>query len=138
MMHLESMNRAVVLALAALFCYPITSSSSKGPGASEAGVKIAENPCWPKGGLGIISTNLYVDLLSTDNELVLPNGERWIGLAAREKQVVLVADGRVTSGTEIWPGFRLEVSSIVSYEEDKILFFDFSAGKGGFYQRRLD
>jgi hypothetical protein len=103
--------------------------------ASEARVKIAENECLSKGGIGIINTSLYIDLKSKGNELILSAGKRWTGAASTEKQIVFVWEQKVFDMADAPRDFKLESSAIVSFEGTTVSFFDFKSGIGGFYRR---
>lgn len=110
-------------------------SNGQAPRKSEAKLNIAENECWPKGGIGIINKDLYIVLKSKSNELILGDGKRWVGAASTARQVVFVSEQKVVSGADIPSRFKLESSALISFEGDKISFFDFQSGIGGFYQR---
>jgi len=104
----------------------------------EVRMLIAENECFPKGQLGIINQDLYIVLNSKNNELILKNGERWIGADSWRKQVVFVSGQEVVEGVNIPSAFTLEKHVIVSFEGYKVSFFDFRSGVGGFYRRKTE
>jgi hypothetical protein len=126
---------AIALVCATALGYSEAPSKGQAHRASEARVKIAENECYPKGGLGIINKDLYIDLRSKNNELIVAEGKRWAGAATSTRQVVFVLGSRVVSGADIPADFSLENSALVSFEGNKISFLDFKSGIGGFYQR---
>ena len=99
-------------------------------------MKVAENECWPKGGIGIVNTALYIDLKSSKNELVLGGGKRWTGSVSKEKQVVFVWGQSVSIGPDMPQGFKMAEAAVVSFEGDKVFFMNFKSGIGGYYQRR--
>ena len=98
----------------------------------------AESEFWPKGGVGVVHAELYVDLKSTRNELLLGRGRRWTGAAAPDSQVVFVWRQSVFTAAEPTPpGFRLAEACVVSFESEVVRFMDFESGTGGFYRRTL-
>ncbi len=98
-------------------------------------MKIGSNKCMSKGGIGIVHLDLYIDLGSKANELILANGNRWKGANSGEAQVLFVLDGEVIAEPTAKKDFKLERSVVVSFEQDKVSFFDFGAGTGGYYER---
>jgi|ERR1700726_461891 hypothetical protein len=103
---------------------------------------LATNACFPKGGLGIINTDLYIDLRSPKNELlfgppkgVVPVGERWSGHDTVVPEVVLYFEGRVLSPQDIPRDFDLSKAVVISFEGDKVRFFDPADTSGGYYKR---
>jgi len=111
----------------------------------------ATNRGWSKGGIGIISEELYVVVKSARNdrnELILtPPGHlgkdqrapvpetRWKGKSISEGQVVFVYEGKVWEPQDLPQGFDLSKSAVISFESDKVRFFDFQATEGGYYDR---
>ena len=93
------------------------------------------NQCFPKGGLGMVSKNLYIVLNTTQNELKIPNGKDWIGGAKEEKEVVIIFGGRVFATSGLPSNYRLNESVLISFEAEKVVFFDFGTLDGGFYRR---
>lgn len=93
-----------------------------------------------KGGIGIVDRDLYVVVKSGLNELILKpdNGteeQRWKGKSATEHEVVFVYAGKVWPSSRLPDGFELSKSVIVSFEGDKVRFFDFEGSAGGYYDR---
>ena len=138
MIQSQKVRSAIAFVCVGVFGYSAAPGKGQAPKASEAKVQIAEHECWPKGGIGIVNTGLYIDLKSKGNELILAEGKRWNGASTKEKQVVFVSGQRVVSGPEVPPDFKLETACVVSFEGEKVFFFDFTAGKGGFYIRNLN
>lgn len=91
--------------------------------------------CIGKGGLGIVTTRVYAALDSPKNELKLPDGKDWTGLARAERETVIVFGGRVFSERQLPRDFRLMECTVVSFEGERITFFDFKEFDGGFYKR---
>jgi hypothetical protein len=95
----------------------------------------ASNECIAKGGVGIIDKNLYVDLKSAKNELILGGGKRWTGQGAPNPEVVIFFESRIWSPPSLPEGFDLSKAVIVSFEGNKVRFFDFGKVSGGYYRR---
>jgi hypothetical protein len=95
-----------------------------------------------KGGIGMVNKNLYIDVKSAVNELILKpeedKEERWKGKSATNAEVTIVYVGRVWSSRDLPDGFDLSKAVVVSFETDKIRFFDFQAMSGGYYERIRD
>ena len=45
----------------------------------EPSVSFATNECFGKGGLGIVTPSLYINLRTERNQLLLADGKKWIG-----------------------------------------------------------
>lgn len=90
--------------------------------------------------IGIVNRDLYIVVNSGNKELILKrdNGteeQRWKGKNATEDEVVFVYEGTVWSSVRLPDGFDLSKSVVVSFEGDKIRFYDFQASAGGYYDR---
>jgi hypothetical protein len=97
------------------------------------------------GGVGMINKYLYVVVKSTGNErnelIVSPTEEkeeRWHGSDITKAEVVAFYKGKVWSFDKLPDGFDLSMSIIVSFESDKVRFFDFQTMKGGYFERIKD
>lgn len=90
-----------------------------------------------KGGIGIIAKdNLWVDVKSDSNELIYGTGrDRWRGLAAPGTELIIFFEGKIWSMENVPDRFDLSKSVIVSFETDKVRFFDFRGMSGGYYER---
>jgi hypothetical protein len=88
-----------------------------------------------KGGLGVIDENLYIDLKSPKNELLLKDGKRWTGKVAGAREVVMFFEDRIWSSSDLPNGFDLSKSAVVSFEGDIVRFFRFTGMSGGYYER---
>jgi hypothetical protein len=95
----------------------------------------ATNRCFSKGGLGIVNTSLYIVVKSAKNELLLGEKKSWSGLDASNPEVVVFFDGKVWVPPSLPKAFDLSKGVVVSFESDKIRFFDFQAMSGGYYER---
>jgi len=102
---------------------------------------IPTNPSSPsseyfaKGGIGLIKEQLYIDLISDRNELILPDGKRWVGQNASTPEVILYFKHRMWSLQALPEDFDLSQSIVVSFESSKVRFFDFVEMSGGYYKR---
>lgn len=133
-------------ALAALlFSARGVSQSSEKQGAPKEKEMFAANRLFPKGGIGIVNRRLYVVVKSSksdSNELIVKpteeTEERWKGKSVTEAEVVFVYEGKVWSAQGLPDRFDLSKAVVVSFEGDKIRFFDFQAMSGGYYVRISD
>lgn len=99
-----------------------------------------------KGGVGLLNDRLYVVVRSqrTDrNELIVrsTNGaeDTWRGKSVTEPEVVFFYDGKVWSQSQTLPdGFDLSRAILVSFEKEKVRFFDFEKEYGAYYSRIWD
>ena len=109
-------------------------------GANESAVEekhmIGTDELLAKGGLGIVDENLYVDVRSAKNELVLRKGDKWSGRSAHSAELVIFFEGKVWLPGDLPDGFDLAEAVVISFERDRIRFFDFRKGSGGYYRRR--
>ncbi len=100
---------------------------------------------WAKGGVGLINEHLYVvvNLSSNDrNELIIKTADwkeqRWKGKIVTKAEVVIVYEGKVFSSQDIPDQFDLSKAVVISFEQDKIHFFDFQSMHGGYYERNSE
>lgn len=99
-----------------------------------------------KGGVGLLSERLYVVVRTQRtgrNELIVRsiNGaeETWRGKGVTEPEVVFFYEGKVWSPSQTLPdGFDLSRSILVSFEREKVRFFDFEKEYGAYYNRIWD
>jgi hypothetical protein len=98
-------------------------------------ISFATNECFGKGGLGIITPGLYINLRTERNQLLLADGKKWIGKDAQESETVIVFHGQAWQ--QVPEGFDLATAMVVSFEKDRVRFFDFNRMEGGFYRRDL-
>jgi len=104
-------------------------------GAARERDRFAANELLSKGGIGIISEHLYIVVNSARNELVLSAGHRWVGLDASRPEIVIFFEGTVWSPQGLPDRFDLSNAVVVSFEGDKVRFFDFRKMFGGYYRR---
>jgi len=104
--------------------------------------KFATNWKVAKGSVGIINEHLYVVVKSASNErneLIIKTREeteeRWYGKDAGKPEVVVVYDNKVWSSQSLPDGFDLSKAVVVSFERNKIRYFDFHVLDGGYYER---
>ena len=95
----------------------------------------ATNHCMAKGGIGVISKNLHVNLKSDRNELILSAGNRWTGQTVLTPEIVVFFEGKVWMQQSLPPEFALSQAVVVSFESGKVRFFDFAKMSGGYYLR---
>jgi len=99
----------------------------------------ATNRCFSKGGLGIVNKGLYIVVKSTRNELIVKPTEEteqtWTGQSAAKVEMVILSGGKIWSVEKLPDRFDLSKASIVSFESEKIRFFDFQTMSGGYYER---
>ena len=96
-----------------------------------------------KGGIGLLNEHLYVVVKTkkTDrNQLIVRSKsgaeEAWNGKRVTEPEVVFFYDDKVWPCIQALPdGFDLSRTIMVSFEKDKIRFFDFEKEYGAFYRR---
>lgn len=94
------------------------------------------NRFFAKGGIGIIDENLYIDLKSTKNELIVnPGGKRWQGQSAPMPEIAIFFDGKIWSPQQLPEAFDLGGAVVVSFERLRIRFFNFRKMSGGYYER---
>jgi len=105
-------------------------------------ITFATNRCFSKGGLGIVNTSLYIVVDSTkngSNELIVkPTDETektWSGRSVAKAEVVVYYGGKVWLKESLPDQFDLSKAVIVSFESNKVRFFDFQAMSGGYYER---
>ena len=97
--------------------------------------QITGNRCIAKGGIGIINVDLYVDLNSARNELILKGGQRWSGESLGTPELVVVFGGRVWHQNDLPLNFDLSRAAVVSFETDSVKFAQLDSMAGGYYQR---
>lgn len=126
----------VLAALAVpLFAARGINQGAESHGAAKESDMFATNEFFAKGGIGIISNNLYIVVKSAKNELVLSAGEKWVGLEASRPEVVIFFEGKICSLQAMPHGFDLSTAIVISFEGNKVRFFDFHKMSGGYYKR---
>ena len=133
-MRTERIISCILLVSALSSTLAVSQESSRPDGAENRNTFVI-NECVAKGGIGIINTNLYVDLKSAKNELVLKAGKRRSGHSASAPEVVIFFESRIWSQQVLPDGFDLSKAVVVSFEGSKVRFFDFATMSGGYYRR---
>ena len=95
------------------------------------------NQCFGKGGLGLVVKQTYAVLDSPRNELRLPGRKSWVGESLSERQLIVVFDGDAFSEGHLPSRFRLAESTVVSFEGDKITFFQSDLSRVVFTKEKL-
>ena len=142
------MRIAACIVLAAL-----GTSLSSAQGASQSAMRLdaakkremcATSRYFSKGGIGKINKHLYVVVKSASddrNELIVKPAEdkeeRWKGKSASKAEVVIVFEGMIWSSQGLPDQFDLSKAVVVSFEGDKVRFFDFHTMSGGGYYERI-
>src|SRR5260370_29784808 len=101
---------------AALLCTQGCSQETNGAGNTKDQNMFATTEYVSKGGLGMINTNLLIDLKSAKNELVWSGLDRWTGQAATAPEVAIFFEGRVWSPQALPNGFDISKAIIISFE----------------------
>ena len=98
-----------------------------------------------KGGIGMVNRHLYIVVKSASsdrNELVVKpteqTEERWHGKGVDEPEVAIFYANKVWSSQNLPDGFDLSRAVVVSFESEKVRFFDFQSMTGAYYKRIRD
>ncbi len=133
---------ASVLLVAILFGVQGVSQSANQSRAAEERDTFATRWELSKGGIGTVNTSLYIVVKSSKSEkngLILKRTAeteyRWKGKRVTESEVVYVYESKVWASRSLPKGFDLSKAVVISFEGDKIRFFDFQATAGGYYDR---
>jgi hypothetical protein len=93
----------------------------------------------------MINKNLYVVVKSAVNDrnelIVKPTAEteeRWYGRDTKKAEVAIFFSGKVWSPDQLPDGFDLSRAVVVSFESNKVRFFDFQAMAGAYFDRIRD
>jgi hypothetical protein len=131
---------SIILIVLAIILFNVQGISQSDKKLDSAKVKnmFAKNRCFSKGGIGIIDRDLYIVVKSgknDKNELILSAGNRWTGLSVGTPEVVIFYDNNIWSRQTLPDGFNLSKAVVISFESDKVRFFDFRKMEGGYYDR---
>ncbi len=132
-----------ITAFSMLFAMTLSSAQQAGQDTKKHAVKerdaLAARRELSKGSIGIVNKNLYIVVKSTRNELIVTPTEeteqRWEGKDANQAEVAVVYEGKIWSSEDLPAQFDLSKAVIVSFEGNKIRFFDFQTMSGGYYDR---
>jgi hypothetical protein len=97
----------------------------------------ATRECLSKAGLGLVSSRdgLVVIVDSAKNEVFFNRTETWVGLDASKPEIAVFFEGSVWSPPSLPERFDLSKAVVLSFESDKVRFFDFRSMSGGYYRR---
>ena len=100
---------------------------------------------YPKGGIGILNLKLYVvtrTLRTGKNELIIrikDRDETWSGKGVTEPEIIFFYADKVWTSSQGLPNdFNLSHAIVVSFEKDKIRYFDFAKEFGAYFNRTLE
>ena len=125
-----------ILFAAILLCIQSGSQTPGKVGDKEENNVLTTRQCIAFGGVGVVHKDLDIDLISAKNELGLSAGKEWTGLEAQKNEVVIVYEDNVWSSQNLPKGFDLSKAAIISFEIDKVRFYNFADMSGGYYKRR--
>jgi hypothetical protein len=110
-----------------------------------------ENRCMVIGRLGIIKDGIFIVIFSKKNallvqedekspndNLLLPKTLEWEGLTRDKKQVVFVYKNQIFETSNLPDDFSINESILISFEGEKVIFFDYATFHGGYYKRNLN
>jgi hypothetical protein len=123
---------------AALFLVSITLSVAQTNAVPkvEARSLFVDNQLYRQGGIGQITSNVYVVANSANNEIILGvRSPRWIGKDKSTKEIVYIQNGKVCDPIKDKTAFSITNCILVAFEPERIYVFDFKTLKGGFYLR---
>ena len=112
------------------------SQTAKNHAIGEGKNMLVTDPCiMVKGGLGIVKPGLYIDVTSLRNKLLFGKDESWSGLDWSESEVVVFFAEKVWGAHSLPKDFDLSKAVVVSFEREKVRFFDFQEMGGCYYKR---
>src|SRR5689334_14449446 len=99
----RKVSAAVLMAL--MFCSQAGSQAPRTGPTIKENLSFATNEYFAKGGIGIITKGLYLDLKSANNELVFDGGHRWTGRSKMTPEVSIVFGKKALSHGALPPDF---------------------------------
>jgi hypothetical protein len=96
---------------------------------------IEANQCFPKDGLGVTYQGVYILVNSSKNELKIDHSKSWVGARRDVKETVWIRNREIISPPETLEGFDLSNCFVISFQPDRVIFFNFSGSKGSYYLR---
>lgn len=139
--------KVIAYSLLALLFFGLLNSQRAAPEATdqkakEMNSKFATHRLWSKDGIGLVNKHLYLAVKSASdekNEIIgkptPETEERWHGKSIRQPEVAIFYEGRIWSTENLPEHFDLSKAVVVSFEKDKVRFFDFQLMAGGYYDR---
>jgi hypothetical protein len=118
-----------------LLCVQEYAQRAKKPGDGKEKNVFASNQFFAKGGIGIIDQDLYIVVKSAKNELIFSGANKWLGLDASQNEVVIFFEGKILGQKALPDRFDLSKAVVISFEGNKVRFFDFRKMSGGYYSR---
>jgi hypothetical protein len=112
-----------------------TQMSSQNPKTTGAKMTFPENEFWRKGGVGAICGDIYIDFNSDKNRLLLADKETWEGLVSAKHEFVIIYNNKTYDQSELPNDFKISKAVIVSFEANRVYFYDFNVMEGGYYSR---
>jgi hypothetical protein len=88
-----------------------------------------------KGGVAIVSENVFVLTKRPENTISFSGRRRWVGCNSDVPELVLVRDDQVFRLEELPAGLDLEKFIAVAFKPDKIRIYDFARRNGCHYVR---
>jgi hypothetical protein len=120
---------AVLAVLAVIAAYVV--------GRNSGAAQLSTRAYIPKGKVGVVADEVYVALNSERNTLLIGNNREWTGRPSHEKQVVMAFEGAIVDPSALPSEFALEKSVVVSFENEKVYFWNASEKRLGFYRRSI-
>lgn len=90
--------------------------------------------CLRKGGIGVLFDHTFVVTRGNGNEVILPDNSKWIGRSRFFSQMVAVSGGQVIITDQVH-AIELQKCLVISFNKNKIIFYDFPRQSGGAYER---
>lgn len=91
--------------------------------------------CMPKGGLGLTGPGIWIVLDSPNNELIIRNHTRWVGLPRDRQEMATVFDGKVYSSGSLPAHMQINECTRLSFEPQKVYFADAGNRFASWYKR---
>jgi hypothetical protein len=96
-----------------------------------------KQPLMPKGGVGLIEGDCFIDLNAARNRLILPDKHEWLGDSAQKREVVYfrLEAGAVPQIQHSLDGLDLFLCVMVVFEPTRVTVVNFGDNSSGFYNR---
>jgi hypothetical protein len=99
--------------------------------AATAERSVLRNPCWSKGGIGIVGDSVYVELRKPYNCLLVDRHE-WKGKPLTENQVVWTDGHKILSDKD---KFNCDELIVIIFCKKEVRFVNYKTGSVGYYSR---